>query len=143
MFGRRNGEAVEKNPDGNGYRGRSGAWRDDHPRNLDERDYAPPEQRAAERMIETFNVLDGTISGTRKTTESTVDLGKLEREMEEGHRIKAMQGIAKKLTYGEMMELAQMLTDAMPEGSIDKEQFRYILPPTLHKWATAEAKDGS
>src|SRR5258706_695946 len=60
----------------------------------------------------------------------------LEKEMSKP-KIEQIKDLVKALTYGEMIQIAEQFSDSMPSGTVDKEQFRFILPPTLHAWATS------
>lgn len=124
MFGRKNG--------------------DDHPRDLDEDRrnaaakaalaYGKPEQRATS-FADNFTVLNENLSNYPQNP--PIDLKKMEAEMEEGHRIKAIKGIVRKLTYGEMIEFVQQVTNNIPERHVEKGQNSLDwMPDMFHKWAT-------
>jgi hypothetical protein len=116
------------------------------PRQLPPSGYARPEQRAADAAINALN------EGARKMAERgqwppssmlheppppVVNLTKFEDDMNED-RIADIKEIVSKLTYGEMMALAEQWADSMLTGTIDKDQFKFVLPPTLHAWTTKE-----
>ena len=97
-----------------------------------------PEQRAVAAAHEALREpQDEAFVGTVHTAhyEIPISLTKFEEAMNED-RIAKIQEIVSKLTYGEMIEMAEMLANAMPQGQVDKDQFKYILPPTLHAFAS-------
>lgn len=57
---------------------------------------------------------------------------------EQKSHIDQVAEISLKLTYGEMIELAEDIWKHCPEGGITKDN----LPSVLHRWATARRKDG-
>jgi len=116
------------------------------PRKLPPNGWSKPEQRAADAAIEALNestshemdglTRRGCVVASFADERGPVDLSKFEHEMTRD-RIADIKAIVCKLTYGEMMTVAELLADAMPSGTVDKDQFKFILPPTLHAWATS------
>lgn len=113
------------------------------PRQLPSAGYAKPEVRAVDAAHEALR------SNGHTPEPPTIDdlverrrLAAMEREMDRVQeeqnkpKIEQIKDLASALTYGEMMDLAQQWADAMPSGTVDKDSFRLILPPTLHAWAT-------
>jgi len=112
------------------------------PRQLPPSGYARPEQRAADAAIEALNgdeifnrhAADWDVAHPDSNREP-VNLTKFEEDMNED-RIAHIKEIVAALTYGEMMALAEQLADSMLIGTVNKEQFKFVLPPTLHAWLT-------
>ena len=105
------------------------------PRQLPPNGWAKPEQRAADAAIEALSM--DTVKTADKDAEriNVVNLTKFEKDMNED-RIAGIKEIVRALTYGEMMQVAELLAEFMPSGTVDKDSFKLILPPTLHAWAT-------
>jgi hypothetical protein len=103
------------------------------PRDLD---YRPPYLRAAEQEM-----LDGPAMNAPDhrgaemlSTEATVNL----RQLEERLARKPLDEIAtliQGLTYGEMIELAETMWNARPEGSAITQD---SLPALLHRWSKSD-----
>jgi len=123
------------------------------PRRLQPAGYAGPEVRAVDAAHEALksngdggeslhmiaahmlNDLDNAELRRMKAMEKEMDRA---QEEQNKPKIEQIRDLVKALTYGEMMDVAQAWTEAMPTGQIDKENFKFILPPTLHAWATKQ-----
>lgn len=143
IFGRGNG-AVEK--DGRPVdRGINGPAK-----------YAPPEKRHAEAVVAALKNLNSDrddneefVSGgcggeghavARTPQTFHIDLGRMEHDIDhkcpEG--IEGMKELARRLTYGEMVELARQISAKMPkvEAEDTKSLIVMQLPQTIHDWCT-------
>jgi hypothetical protein len=100
IFGRKNGEVREK-----------------YPRDLDltEADFAPPEQRHAERAVAELKALPPSINPNA-----------LADDMAE--RIPRIKALVLKLTWGEMDEMCKQIAAIGTDMS--------NLPAIMHKWAS-------
>jgi hypothetical protein len=110
IFGRRNGEVREKQP-----------------RDLDLRaiDFAPPEQRHAERAV-------AELKGGGGCHHQVVDMTMLADDM--ASRIERIKAIVLKLTWGEMDEMCAGIAKLMPDA--DLSSLPAILPKIMHRWAS-------
>ena len=100
------------------------------PRKLPPFGYAQPEVRAVETMLEEIRSSDLK----HEMSAGLIDMNRMENEMEPDTRIDRIKDIVSRLTYGEMMTLAEQWADSMLVGTVDKDQFKFVLPPTLHAW---------
>jgi len=118
------------------------------PRQLPSAGYAKPEVRAVEAVHE---ALKSNGNGAERDMMDPIETRRMvamEMEMDRAQeaqnkpKIEQIKDLMKALTYGEMMDLAQQWADAMLTGTVDKDQFKFILPPTLHAWATSTPSQG-
>src|SRR5258706_8654137 len=99
----------------------------------------PNETRIVAPVIHSSDAFSFDLSHVDANEKCRMD--ELEKEMSKP-KIKQIKDLMKVLTYGEMMDLAQQWADAMLTGTVDKDQFKFILPPTLHAWATSTPSQG-
>ncbi len=115
------------------------------PRQLPPQGYARPEVRATEAVHEILKSNgNGAEHAAMMDATETRRMAAMEREMDRAQehlnkpKIEQIKNLVKALTYGEMIQIAEQWADAMLTGTVDKEQFKFVLPPTLHAWATTE-----
>lgn len=127
------------------------------PQKLPPNGWNKPEQRATERAIEDLNqrgvsvhaytpdiveiddMAGDKVARAQQRTAEMRRMDELEREMSKP-KIEQIKDLVKALTYGEMIQVAEQFSDSMPSGTVDKDSFRLILPPTLHAWATSRER---
>jgi hypothetical protein len=99
-----------------------------------------PEKRAADRAMEAVNQAsyEPPEEHMNEPPASPVNMALFVQDMNRD-RIADIKEIVRKLTYGEMMEVAALMAEAMPSGTVDKDAFKFILPPTLHAFASKAA----
>src|SRR5258706_14147058 len=132
------------------------AWRDkkttrddtNHmkPRQLPSAGYANPEVRAVAAVHEAMKSNGNGAERDMMDPIETRRMVAMEREMDRAQeeqnkpKIEQIKDLMKALTYGEMMDLAQQWSDSMLTGTVDKDSFKLVLPPTLHAWATSRER---
>jgi len=110
------------------------------PQRLPPNGWDKPEKRAADAAMVAVNQRTNgreTWDAGHPEDREPINLSKFEHEMTRD-RIADIKEIVCKLTYGEMMTVAELLAESMPSGTVDKDSFKLILPPTLHAWATSQ-----
>lgn len=120
---------------GNG-RGNGVVERDMRPvRSARREDFAPPEQRAAERAIEDLR------------ERSVVNMDEIAREIapppEPPSSIDRIRDIIRTLTYGEMREMCCQIAEKMPkvEAQDTKDLIVCALPDTMHAWSLDNSRE--
>jgi hypothetical protein len=100
------------------------------PRNLDPDDYRTPHVRADERELPAMNEID---------TGATVNLRKLEERLAR-KPLDEIAALIQGLTYGEMIELAEVMWKSHQEGSAITQD---NLPALLHRWSKSRSAAGN
>ena len=115
------------------------------PKQLPPSGYAKPEVCAVDAAHEALRLNgNGAEHAAMMDATETRRMAAMEREMDRAQehlnkpKIEQIKNLVKALTYGEMIQIAEQWADAMLTGTVDKEQFKFVLPPTLHAWATTE-----
>jgi hypothetical protein len=110
------------------------------PRDLAD-DYRPPYLRAAEREVLDSPAMNAPNhrGADMLSTEATVNLRKLEERITR-NTIDEIATLIQSLTYGEMIELAEVMWKSHPEGSAITQE---NLAALLHRWSKSRSAAGN